>query len=161
MAMQAEIVPHGRGGSTKTVLYKKNKWWTEGLISAAQALTFATNLLVDAPDGVVKGIRKLEKLVVELPKCLPAATTQLAAASHVKAQQAFGEIRQRRCAKEQAAADVWTNQIRIADMEQQVKILELERDLATAWQKLAERHGVRRTIRTNLPWDDMKDSIVT
>ncbi|KAJ3334718.1 sla2 Src-like adaptor 2, partial [Gonapodya sp. JEL0774] len=162
-ATQSEIVAHGRGGSTKTAFYKKNNRWTEGLISAAKAVAFATNLLVDAADGVVKGTRKLEELVVAATE-VSAATTQLVAASRVKGvansksqeklEAAAVAVREatkllvkaardasKRSAEERAVAEVSSmsaNQIRIADMEQQVKILELERDLTTARQKLAE-----------------------
>ncbi|KXS15498.1 endocytic adaptor protein [Gonapodya prolifera JEL478] len=162
-ASQAEIVAHGRGVSTKTAFYKKNNRWTEGLVSAAKAVAFATNLLVDAADGVVKGTRKMEELVVAATE-VSAATTQLVAASRVKGvansksqdklEAAAVAVREatkllvkaardaaKRSAEERAVAEVsnmTANQIRIADMEQQVKILELERDLTTARQKLAE-----------------------
>ncbi|KAJ1933792.1 sla2 Src-like adaptor 2, partial [Kickxella alabastrina] len=84
-ASQLEIVLQGRGSSTKAAFYKKNNRWTEGLISAAKAVAIATNNLVETADGVIKGTRSLEHLVVAARE-VSAATVQLVAASRVKSQ---------------------------------------------------------------------------
>lgn len=41
-----EIVAEGKGSSTGKQFYKKHNRWTEGLISAARSVVFATNLLI-------------------------------------------------------------------------------------------------------------------
>jgi len=83
-AAQKEIVAEGRGTTTNSAFYKKNNRWTEGLISAAKAVAVATNYLVEAADGVISGTHKIEQLVVAATE-VSAATTQLVAASRVKA----------------------------------------------------------------------------
>ena len=81
---QQEVVAQGKGSSTTQQFYKRNNRWTEGLISAARAVAFATNLLIEAADGVLSGTHSLEQLIVASNE-VAAATAQLVAASHVKA----------------------------------------------------------------------------
>jgi hypothetical protein len=81
---QQEIVANGRGTGTKTAFYKKNSRWMEGLISAAKAVAIATKTLVEAADGVVHGTHKMEQLIVAAHE-VAGATAQLVAASRVKA----------------------------------------------------------------------------
>ena len=81
---QQEIVAQGRGSSSKQQFYKRNNRWTEGLISAAKAVAFATNLLIESADGVLSGTHSLEQLIVASNE-VAAATAQLVAASRVKA----------------------------------------------------------------------------
>lgn len=69
---------------TQGAFYKKNNKWTEGLISAAQAVANATVELVTIADGLVAGTKDLEELVVAAQE-VSVATTQLVAASRVKA----------------------------------------------------------------------------
>ncbi|KAG8819449.1 sla2 Src-like adaptor 2, partial [Serendipita sp. 399] len=83
-ASQQEIVGQGRGSSSKQQFYKKNNRWTEGLISAAKAVAFATTLLIQSADGVLNGTHSLEQLIVASNE-VAAATAQLVAASRVKA----------------------------------------------------------------------------
>ncbi|KAK9703390.1 sla2 Src-like adaptor 2 [Basidiobolus ranarum] len=52
-ASQQEIVDQGRGSLSKNAYYKKNSRWTEGLISAAQGVSSATNTLVEVANGVI------------------------------------------------------------------------------------------------------------
>lgn len=158
---QQEIVAHGRGSSTRQAFYLKNNRWTEGLISAAKAVAQATQILVEAADGVVKGTKKMEELVVAATE-VSAATTQLVAASRVKAmpmsktqdrlESAAVAVRDstkllvkaatdaaRRSAEARAVAevrDMSAYEVKKAEMEQQVKILELEKELTAARQKL-------------------------
>ena len=81
---QQEIVAQGKGSSTTQQFYKKNNRWTEGLISAARSVAFATNLLIESADGVLSGTHTLEQLIVASNE-VAAATAQLVAASRVKA----------------------------------------------------------------------------
>lgn len=160
---QQEIVAHGRGSSTRQAFYLKNNRWTEGLISAAKAVAQATQMLVEAADGVVKGTRKMEELVVAATE-VSAATTQLVAASRVKSmpmsktqdrlESAAVAVRDAtkllvkaakdasmRSSEARAMAevrDLSAYEVKKAEMEQQVKILELEKELTTARQKLGE-----------------------
>jgi len=161
-AAQKEIVAEGRGTTTNSAFYKKNNRWTEGLISAAKAVAVATNFLVEAADGVISGTHKIEQLVVAATE-VSAATTQLVAASRVKAvsfsktqdklEMASVAVRKATQAlvkaakdaskktEEDAFADIKNmayHELKVKEMEQQVLILELERDLNTARQRLAE-----------------------
>ena len=159
---QQEIVAHGRGSSTRQAFYLKNNRWTEGLISAAKAVAQAVSILVESADGVVKGTRKMEELVVAATE-VSAATTQLVAASRVKSmpmsktqdrlESAAVAVRDAtkllvKAAKDAAmrssearamaeVRDLSAYEVKKAEMEQQVRILELEKDLTTARQKLA------------------------
>ncbi|KAI0735019.1 cytoskeleton assembly control protein [Earliella scabrosa] len=81
---QQEIVAQGKGSSTTQQFYKRNNRWTEGLISAARAVAFATGLLIESADGVLSGTHTLEQLIVASNE-VAAATAQLVAASRVKA----------------------------------------------------------------------------
>ncbi|KIY51265.1 ANTH-domain-containing protein [Fistulina hepatica ATCC 64428] len=81
---QQEIVAQGKGSSTSHQFYKRNNRWTEGLISAAKSVAFATNLLIESADGVLSGTHSLEQLIVASNE-VAAATAQLVAASRVKA----------------------------------------------------------------------------
>ena len=81
---QQEIVAQGKGSSTTQQFYKRNNRWTEGLISAAKAVAFATNLLIESADGVLSGTHSLEQLIVASNE-VAASTAQLVAASRVKA----------------------------------------------------------------------------
>ncbi|KAJ3070434.1 sla2 Src-like adaptor 2, partial [Quaeritorhiza haematococci] len=162
-ASQQEIVAHGRGSSTRGAFYKKNNKWTEGLISAAKAVAVATTYLVECADGVVNGTHSMEQLVVAANE-VSVATTQLVAASRVKAipfsktQDALEDaaIRVReatkllvKAAKEAAKRSAENrineelklmnrHQFKVVEMEQQVKILEIEKELQNARYKLAE-----------------------
>ncbi|KAJ2017027.1 sla2 Src-like adaptor 2 [Coemansia sp. RSA 376] len=167
-ASQQEIVAQGRGSSTKAAFYKKNNRWTDGLISAAKAVAVATNNLVETADGVIKGTRSLEHLVVAARE-VSAATVQLVAASRVKSQlysktqerlelaaKAVTEASahlvratQRLSEKEEESRqaedfDKMSNlEFKSKEMDQQVMILKLEKDLVGARRRLAEmrRHG--------------------
>ncbi|KAL0578466.1 sla2 Src-like adaptor 2 [Marasmius crinis-equi] len=81
---QQEIVAQGKGSSSVQQFYKRHNRWTEGLISAARSVGFATNLLIESADGVLSGTHSLEQLIVASNE-VAAATAQLVAASRVKA----------------------------------------------------------------------------
>ncbi|KAJ3096498.1 sla2 Src-like adaptor 2 [Phlyctochytrium planicorne] len=162
-ACQQEIVSHGRGGSTVNAFYKKNNKWTEGLVSAAKAVAVATTHLVECADGLVKGTHSMEQLIVAAQE-VDVATTQLVAASRVKAvafskvqdklEDAAVAVRQATKLLVKAARDaaklksesqareeigrMGRHEMKIKEMEQQVKILELEKALNQARYKLGE-----------------------
>ncbi|KAJ3393053.1 sla2 Src-like adaptor 2 [Entophlyctis sp. JEL0112] len=160
---QQEIVAHGRAGSSSTAFYKKNNKWTEGLVSAAKSVATATTYLVECADGLVRGSHSMEQLIVAAQE-VGVSTTQLVAASRVKAvpfskvqgklEDAAVAVREatkmlvkaaRDASKmraEQIARDeigaMGRHEMKIKEMEQQVKILELEKELGQARFKLGE-----------------------
>ncbi|KAI9352888.1 I/LWEQ domain-containing protein [Obelidium mucronatum] len=160
---QQEIVQHGRDGSSTTAFYKKNNKWTEGLVSAAKAVAVATTFLVECADGLVRGTHSMEQLIVAAQE-VGVATTQLVAASRVKAvpfskvqgklEDAAVAVREATKLLVKAARDankmrseqlareeighMGRHEMKIKEMEQQVKILELEKELNQARYKLGE-----------------------
>ncbi|KAH9944261.1 cytoskeleton assembly control protein [Epithele typhae] len=159
---QQEIVGQGKGTSTTQQFYKRNNRWTEGLISAARAVAFATNLLIESADGVLSGTHTLEQLIVASNE-VAAATAQLVAASRVKANlmsntqqrlelaaKAVTEackalVKQVKAisAKQAQEEDVDYKGMAVMEykrreMEQQVEILRLEKDLNAARHKLGQ-----------------------
>jgi hypothetical protein len=160
---QQEIVAQGKGGSTNAAFYKKNNRWTEGLISAAKAVALATNLLVETADGVIHGTHSLEQLIVASNQ-VAAATAQLVAASRVKAdlhsktqrrlEEASKEVTNASKALVKAVKAIAAKQLKdkealdyskfaahefkVKEMEKQVEILKLEKELTNAREQLAE-----------------------
>jgi len=156
---QKEIVAQGRGSSTSQQFYKRNNRWTEGLISAAKAVAFATNLLIESADGVLSGTHSLEQLIVASNE-VAAATAQLVAASRVKASfmsktqdklEAAAKAVTDACkvlvrqVKDISAkqvddlpVDIGANahEFKVREMEQQVEILKLEKELGAARHRL-------------------------
>lgn len=157
---QQEIVAQGKGSSTSQQFYKKNNRWTEGLISAARSVAFATNLLIESADGVISGTHTMEQLIVASNE-VAAATAQLVAASRVKANlmsktqerlelaaKAVTEackalVKQVKAisARELQEEDVDYKNMAVLEfkkreMEQQVEILRLEKDLGAARHRL-------------------------
>lgn len=82
---QNEIVAQGKGSSSAQAFYKRNNRWTDGLISAAKAVAFATTVLIETADGVISGTHNLEQLIVASNE-VAAATAQLVQASRVKSE---------------------------------------------------------------------------
>jgi len=159
---QKEIVAHGSESGTKGAFYKKNNKWSEGLLSAAKAVAHATTYLVEGADGLVSGTHSVEQLIVAANE-VGVATTQLVAAARVKAipfsktqdklEDAAVAVREAtkqlvKSAKEAAQKSsesrihdemksMSSHQFKVVEMEQQVRILELEKDLQNARFKLA------------------------
>ncbi|RDB28709.1 Endocytosis protein end4 [Hypsizygus marmoreus] len=157
---QQEIVAQGKGSSTTQQFYKRNNRWTEGLISAAKAVAFATNLLIESADGVLSGTHSLEQLIVASNE-VAAATAQLVAASRVKAN-LMSKTQERLEAAAKAVTEACKALVRQVkavsarqseeeamdyknmavlefkrrEMEQQVEILKLEKDLGAARHRL-------------------------
>ena len=159
---QEEIVAQGKGSSSTQQFYKRNNRWTEGLISAAKAVAFATKMLIDSADGVISGTHSLEQLIVASNE-VSGATAQLVAASRVKAslmsktQQNLelaakavtdackGLVKQVKTISSQPTEDdlvdyksMATHEFKVREMEQQVEILKLEKDLGAARRRLGE-----------------------
>jgi hypothetical protein len=135
---QQEIVAQGKGSSSTQQFYKRNNRWTEGLISAAKAVAFATNLLIESADGVLSGTHSLEQLIVASNE-VAAATAQLVAASRVKANlMSKTQERLELAAKAvtEACKAMATLEFKRREMEQQVEILKLEKDLGAARHRL-------------------------
>ena len=161
-ASQQEIVAEGRGSNTTQQFYKKHNRWTEGLISAARSVAFATNLLIESADGVISGTHSLEQLIVASNE-VAAATAQLVAASRVKANlmsktqeklelaaKAVTEackalVKQVKAVTAKQAMAEGVDYSKMADMEfkraeleQQAEILKLEKDLGGARHRLGQ-----------------------
>lgn len=159
---QQEIVSQGKGSSTTQQFYKRNNRWTEGLISAAKAVAFATNLLIESADGVLSGTHTLEQLIVASNE-VAAATAQLVAASRVKASlmsktqdrlelaakavteackalvRQVKEITAKQIDAEQTDySTLGAHEFKVREMEQQVEILKLEKELGAARHRLGQ-----------------------
>jgi hypothetical protein len=157
---QQEIVAQGKGANSTQQFYKRNNRWTDGLISAARSVAFATNLLIEAADGVLSGTHSLEQLIVASNE-VAGATAQLVAASRVKANlmsktqerlemaakavteacKALVKLVRTISAKQVEEEDVdYRNmaalEFKKREMEQQVDILRLEKDLGAARHRL-------------------------
>jgi huntingtin-interacting protein 1-related protein len=157
---QQEIVAQGKGTSSTQQFYKRNNRWTEGLISAARSVAFATNLLIEAADGVLSGTHSLEQLIVASNE-VSAATAQLVGASRVKANlmsktqerlelaakavtqacKALVKLVRTISAKEVEDEDVDYKNMAVLEfkkreMEQQVEILRLEKELGASRHRL-------------------------
>ncbi|KAJ7040405.1 ANTH domain-containing protein [Mycena alexandri] len=157
---QKEIVNEGKGSSSSQQFYKRNNRWTEGLISAAKSVAFSTNLLIESADGVLSGTHSFEQLIVASNE-VTASTAQLVAASRVKANlmsktqerlelaaKAVTEacralVRQVKAvsAKQSQEEDLDYKNMAVLEfkkreMEQQVEILKLEKDLGAARHRL-------------------------
>ncbi|ORZ41615.1 ANTH domain-domain-containing protein [Catenaria anguillulae PL171] len=162
---QQEIAAHGKGatGGSAAAFYKKHHRWTEGLISAAKAVAFATGHLVETADGMVQGTKSMEQLVVSANE-VGAATAQLVAASRVKSvdgsktqdklEAAATSVTMATRVLVKAAKDaarklhedsimanfsqLSIHDLKTQEMEQQVKILTLEKELVAARSVLAQ-----------------------
>ncbi|KAJ8083718.1 sla2 Src-like adaptor 2 [Marasmius tenuissimus] len=160
---QQEIVAQGKGSSSVQQFYKRHNRWTEGLISAARAVGLATNLLIESADGVLSGTHSLEQLIVASNE-VAAATAQLVAASRVKAnlmsktQERLEEaakavtnackalVRQVKAVAAKQMEDeedvdyknMAVLEFKKREMEQQVEIVKLEKELTVARKRLGE-----------------------
>ncbi|KAF8973647.1 ANTH domain-containing protein [Flammula alnicola] len=144
----------------KAATESQQEIWTEGLISAAKAVAFATNLLIESADGVLSGTHSLEQLIVASNE-VAGATAQLVAASRVKANlmsktqerlelaakavtaACKALVRQVKAVSARQAEEEDVDYKRMAvlefkkrEMEQQVEILKLEKDLGAARHRL-------------------------
>ncbi|KAG0143185.1 hypothetical protein CROQUDRAFT_661592 [Cronartium quercuum f. sp. fusiforme G11] len=160
---QAEIVAQGKGSSSAQAFYKRNNRWTEGLISAAKQVAYSTTLLIETADGVISGTHSLEQLIVASNE-VAASTAQLVQASRVKAElmsktQVKLEVAAKAVtdackalvkqvkaisAKNMESQDqidynqMPAHEFKVREMEVQVSIVTLEKELVDARRKLGE-----------------------
>ena len=157
---QKEVVAKGKGSASASEFYKKNSRWTEGLISAAQAVGWGAGVLVETADGFVSGTKKVEELIVASRE-IAASTAQLVAAARVKADR-FSKTQEHLETAAGAVTDATKALVRVAkegadlvepkkeanlenlshiqakrqEMEMSTKVLELETKLARERQRL-------------------------
>lgn len=161
-ASQEEIVREGKGTSSTQQFYKRNHRWTEGLISAAKSVAYGTGLLIEAADGVISGTHSFEQLIVASNE-VAASTAQLVAASRVKASltskaqhnlelasKAVTDackalVKQVKVISNQHTDEevvdykaMASHEFKTREMEQQVDILRLEKELGAARRRLGE-----------------------
>lgn len=158
---QKEFVAAGKASANPSTFYAKSRTFSEGMISAAQAVAAATAELVKQANGVATGKFEEEGLVAA-SKAVTAATRQLVVASRVKADPnspsqkkleeasvAVGSATQALVAAARALAkkDVDDTPViasgglaggKIQEMEQQMLILRLEKELNMARNKLSK-----------------------
>ncbi|XP_056117523.1 huntingtin-interacting protein 1-related protein isoform X2 [Rhinichthys klamathensis goyatoka] len=152
--LQRDIVKSGRGAGSDKDFYAKNSRWTEGLISASKAVGWGATQMLESADKVVTGGGKYEELIVCSHE-IAASTAQLVAASKVKADRGNKKLhtlqQASRHVNDMAAVVVTSTksgQMQIEDkdsmdfsgmsliklkteeMDSQVKVLELEKQLA-------------------------------
>nr|CRX78959.1 hypothetical protein ls5930a1_00023 [Leucosporidium scottii] len=157
---QQEIVAQGKGSSTSQAFYKRNNRWTEGLISAAKAVASATTTLIETADGVINETKSLEHLIAASNE-VASATAQLVQASRVKAELMSGTqeklemaakavteackalVRQVKAITAKQMEDdgldpnaMGAHEVKIREMEVQVEVLTLEKELADARRRL-------------------------
>ncbi|XP_072396546.1 huntingtin-interacting protein 1 isoform X3 [Diabrotica undecimpunctata] len=151
--LQGEIVAQGRGTASAKEFYKRNHQWTDGFISAAKAVAVAAKLLLTAADKVVQSNGKLEQLVVAAQE-IAASTAQLVVASRVKADRNSNNLQQltqaskgvttatgtvvatvKDCSElideseEFDVSNLTLHQAKRLEMDSQVRVLELEKEL--------------------------------
>lgn len=152
--LQRDIVKSGRGAGSDKDFYAKNSRWTEGLISASKAVGWGATQMLESADKVVTDGGKYEELIVCSHE-IAASTAQLVAASKVKADRGNKKLltlqQASRHVNDMAAVVVTSTksgQMQIEDknsmdfsgmsliklkteeMDSQVKVLELEKQLA-------------------------------
>ncbi|KAH8918086.1 ANTH-domain-containing protein [Atractiella rhizophila] len=156
-------VASGRGSGSTQAFYKRNNRWTEGLISAAKAVAWATTNLIQTADGVIDGSKSLEQLIVASNE-VAASTAQLVQASRVKSDlmsktqeklELAAKAVQDACkalvkqvkaitSKQMLGRDdadynsMGAHEFKMREMEVQVSIVTLEKELGDARRKLGE-----------------------
>jgi len=163
-ALQKEIISERGGEVSDKEFYKMNSRWTEGLISAAKAVGLGANLLVDAADRVVLGSGKFEEIMAASQE-IAASTAQLVIASRVKAKEGSNKFQELKVASKVVSeatgavvgvakssavtvenvdldiSGLSAHQTKTLEMNIQVKVLSLEKQLEAERTKL---HELRR-----------------
>jgi hypothetical protein len=161
---QAERVAKGKANPA-TAKYHKDPMWVEGLISAARAVAEATRQLVHAANEAFQG-RVDEAALIAASKAVAQATAQLVAATRAKSTDPFGKTQTKLDNAAQAVTKATTLLVNAArrvqdaseaeiiarsqnfaegvkaEIDQQAKILRLEKDLETARKQL---FGMRKS----------------
>ncbi|CAG9862977.1 unnamed protein product [Phyllotreta striolata] len=160
--LQAEIVAQGRGSASTKEFYKRNHQWADGFISAAKAVAVAAKFLLSAADKVVINNGKLEQLVAAAQE-IAASTAQLVVASRVKADRNSVNLQQltqaskgvttatgtvvatvKDCSElideseELDVSNLSLHQAKRLEMDSQVRVLELEKELEQERYRLAK-----------------------
>ncbi|XP_065118875.1 huntingtin-interacting protein 1-related protein isoform X2 [Paramisgurnus dabryanus] len=160
--LQKDIVESGRGAGSDKDFYAKNSRWTEGLISASKAVGWGATQMLDSADKVVTAGGKYEELIVCSHE-IAASTAQLVAASKVKADRGNKKLntlqQASRHVNDMAAVVVTSTKagqmqieekdsmdfsgislikLKTEEMESQVKVLQLENELANERIRLGE-----------------------
>ncbi|KAG5887497.1 hypothetical protein JTB14_023682 [Gonioctena quinquepunctata] len=160
--LQAEIVSQGRGTASAKDFYKRNHQWTDGFLSAAKAVAVAAKFLLTAADKVVISNGKLEQLIVAAQE-IAASTAQLVVASRVKADRNSQNLQQltqaskgvttatgtvvavaKDCsqlideAEDLDVSNLSLHQAKRLEMDSQVRVLELEKELEQERYRLAK-----------------------
>ncbi|XP_060569865.1 huntingtin-interacting protein 1-like isoform X2 [Ruditapes philippinarum] len=181
--LQQEIVAQGRGTSTAKDFYKKNHRWTEGFISAAKAVGWGATTLMEAADKVVKGEGKLEQLIV-CSQEIAASTAQLVVSSRVKAKRGSNALQNVQDASKgvsratgNVVATVKTGaqiieekslmdfthlsliQTKKQEMDSQVRVLELERELEIERQRLSVLRKQHYTLAAETEGDQEGEEV--
>lgn len=159
--VQEEIVAEGKGTGSVDSFYKRHHRWTEGLVSAAKTVGFATKFLVEVSDQCVKGKRQINEVIVAARE-VAASTAQLVAAAKVKSSResksqwdleeaaksvtdasrllvkAVEEISEAESSiAKMSLTGMSSQQLKVEEMNQQIKILSLEKELADSRKLLA------------------------
>lgn len=161
---QAERVAKGKA-NPGNARYHKDPMWVEGLISAARAVAEATRQLVHAANEAFQG-RVDEAALIAASKAVAQATAQLVAATRAKSTDPFGKTQTKldnaanavtkattllvnaaRRGQDAAEAEIISRSQNFAEgvkaeIDQQAKILRLERDLELARKQL---FGMRKS----------------
>uniref|UniRef100_A0A9J8AMM4 I/LWEQ domain-containing protein n=1 Tax=Cyprinus carpio carpio TaxID=630221 RepID=A0A9J8AMM4_CYPCA len=160
--LQREIVDNGRGAGSVKDFYAKNSRWTEGLISASKAVGWGATQMLESADKVVTDRGKYEELIVCSHE-IAASTAQLVAASKVKADRGNKKLQTlqqaSRHVNDMAAVVVSSTKsgqmqienknsmdfsglslikLKTEEMDSQVKVLELEKQLVNERIRLGE-----------------------
>ncbi|XP_063065820.1 huntingtin-interacting protein 1, partial [Engraulis encrasicolus] len=160
--LQKDIVESGRGAASVKEFYAKNSNWTEGLISASKAVGWGATQLLDSADRLSLDQGKYEEVIVCSHE-IAASTAQLVAASKVKADRNNRKLQRLQQASRHVtdmAASVVTStktgqmqmddmdtmdfsgvsliKLKTEEMETQVRVLELESNLAKERVRLGE-----------------------
>uniref|UniRef100_A0A8C1LI13 Huntingtin interacting protein 1 related n=1 Tax=Cyprinus carpio TaxID=7962 RepID=A0A8C1LI13_CYPCA len=173
-----DIVESGRGAGSVKDFYAKNSCWTEGLISASKAVGWGATQMLESADKVVTDRGKYEELIVCSHE-IAASTAQLVAASKVKADRGNRKLQTlqqaSRHVNDMAAVVVSSTKsgqmqienknsmdfssmslikLKTEEMDSQVKVLELEKQLANERIRLGglrKKHYEIEGISTDSP----------
>jgi talin len=164
---QREILAKGKGGTSREQMYFSDGSWSEGLVSAARAVAAATGELCDSANQTLKGLVPREHIIISA-RNVSAATQRLMAAATTKSDvSSTNQIRLKAASKavlsasdslvkaaEQSAAFQDTDSVaellsgsasatqgKVKEMEAQMSVLKMEKDLEMARNRLA---GLRK-----------------
>eukprot|EP01132_Coremiostelium_polycephalum_P006635 gene6635-8208_t len=172
--VQHELVMAGKVGNKGGNLYRRDPTWARGLISAAQSVAGSVQTLVVSANDSTQGKAEEETLVASA-KGVAAATARLVSASRAKADinsvsnsqlaQAARSVSQATSQLVEAAKSVGKEEpeetfdptslsftgLKVHEMEQQVKILKLKKELEQAEKKLFSIRKKEYTDQTGNP----------